>query len=127
MSEIDAVAISAGSIEAPEKKNAPLLTPIHVYTTAGANGQISSVLETLPGVQKLGESEGLFVRGGETKETKFFMDGNLVNNYFGNSVPGIKAMDRFEYFTFQRKCILEWWLFCSLRTSFIWNFSVRKY
>ena len=22
------------------------------------------------------------------------MDGNLVNNYFGNSVPGIKAMDR---------------------------------
>jgi hypothetical protein len=22
------------------------------------------------------------------------MDGNLVNNYFGNSVPGIKSMDR---------------------------------
>ncbi|MBV2225197.1 MAG: TonB-dependent receptor, partial [Cloacibacterium sp.] len=67
---------------------------IDVYTTAGANGQISSALETLPGVQKVGESEGLFVRGGTGTETKFFMDGNLVNNYFGNSVPGIKAMDR---------------------------------
>lgn len=95
VSEIDAVAISAGSIEASDKKRATtLLTPIDVYTTAGANGQISSALETLPGVQKVGESEGLFVRGGTGTETKFFMDGNLVNNYFGNSVPGIKAMDR---------------------------------
>ncbi|MEZ7527386.1 TonB-dependent receptor [Cloacibacterium normanense] len=95
VSEIDAVIISAGSIEASDKKRATtLLTPIDVYTTAGANGQISSALETLPGVQKVGESEGLFVRGGTGTETKFFMDGNLVNNYFGNSVPGIKAMDR---------------------------------
>ncbi len=95
ISEIDAVVISAGSIEASDKKRATaLLTPIDVYTTAGANGQISSALETLPGVQKVGESEGLFVRGGTGTETKFFMDGNLVNNYFGNSVPGIKAMDR---------------------------------
>ncbi len=95
VSEIDVVVISAGSIEASDKKRATtLLTPIDVYTTAGANGQISSALETLPGVQKVGESEGLFVRGGTGTETKFFMDGNLVNNYFGNSVPGIKAMDR---------------------------------
>lgn len=95
VSEIDAVVISAGSIEASDKKRSTtLLTPIDVYTTAGANGQISSALETLPGVQKVGESEGLFVRGGTGTETKFFMDGNLVNNYFGNSVPGIKAMDR---------------------------------
>lgn len=95
VSEIDAVVISAGSIEASDKKRATtLLTPIDVYTTAGANGQISSALETLPGVQKVGESEGLFVRGGTGTETKFFMDGYLVNNYFGNSVPGIKAMDR---------------------------------
>jgi hypothetical protein len=65
-----------------------------VLTTAGANAQITSFLETQPGVQKVGESEGLFVRGGTGTEAKFFMDGNLVNNYFGNSVPGIKSMDR---------------------------------
>lgn len=104
VSEIDAVVISAGSIEASDKKRATtLLTPIDVYTTAGANGQISSALETLPGVQKVGESEGLFVRGGTGTETKFFMDGNLVNNYFGNSVPGIKAMDRLNTSLFKGK------------------------
>ncbi len=95
ISEIDAVVISAGSIEASDKKRATtLLTPIDIYTTAGANGQISSALETLPGVQKIGETEGLFVRGGTGTETKFFMDGNLVNNFFGNSIPGVKSMDR---------------------------------
>lgn len=95
ISEIDAVVISAGSIEASDRKRATaLLTPIDIYTTAGTNGQVSSALETLPGVQKIGETEGLFVRGGTGAETKFFMDGNLVNNFFGNSVPGIKSMDR---------------------------------
>lgn len=95
ISEIDAVVISAGSIEASDRKRATtLLTPIDIYTTAGANGQISAALETLPGVQKIGETEGLFVRGGTGTETKFFMDGNLVNNFFGNSIPGIKSMDR---------------------------------
>ena len=95
VSEIDAVVISAGSIEASDKKRATtLLTPIDIYTTAGANGQISSALETLPGVQKVGETEGLFVRGGTGSETKFFMDGNLINNYFTNSVPGIAGRDR---------------------------------
>lgn len=95
ISEIDAVVISAGSIEASDRKRATtLLTPIDIYTNAGANGQISSALETLPGVQKIGETEGLFVRGGTGEETKFFMDGNLVNNFFGNSIPGIKSMDR---------------------------------
>lgn len=95
ISAIDAIVISAGSIEASDKKRATtLLTPIDIYTTAGANGQVSAALETLPGVQKVGETEGLFVRGGTGTETKFFMDGNLVNNFFGNSVPGIKSMDR---------------------------------
>ena len=54
ISEIDAVVISAGSIEASDKKRATaLLTPIDIYTTAGADGQISSALNYLPGVQKL--------------------------------------------------------------------------
>ncbi len=95
ISEIAAVVISAGSIEASDRRRANvLLTPLDIYTTAGANGQVTAALETLPGVQKIGETEGLFVRGGTGTETKFFMDGNLVNNFFANSVPGIKSMDR---------------------------------
>jgi hypothetical protein len=97
ISEIEAVVISAGSIEASDKKRATaLLTPIDIYTTAGADGQISSALNYLPGVQKVGETEGLFVRGGTGAEAKIFMDGSLINNYFSNSVPGIAGRDQFN-------------------------------
>lgn len=97
INEINAVVITAGSIEASDKKRAAaLLTPLDIYTTAGANGQITSALGYLPGVQKVGESEGLFVRGGTGAEAKIFMDGNLINNYFTSSVPGIAGRDRFN-------------------------------
>lgn len=97
INEIDAVVVSAGSIEASDKKRATaLLTPIDIYTTAGADGQISSALNYLPGVQKVGETEGLFIRGGTGTESKIFMDGSLINNYFSNSVPGIAGRDRFN-------------------------------
>ncbi|MCJ7933997.1 MAG: TonB-dependent receptor [Chryseobacterium sp.] len=97
ISEIDAVVVSAGSIEASDRKRATaLLTPIDIYTTAGADGQISSALTYLPGVQKVGGTEGLFVRGGTGTESKIFMDGSLINNYFSNSVPGIAGRDQFN-------------------------------
>ncbi|GEJ45003.1 TonB-dependent receptor [Chryseobacterium sp. ON_d1] len=97
ISEIDAVVVSAGSIEASDKKRATaLLSPIDIYTTAGADGQISSALTYLPGVQKVGGTEGLFVRGGTGTESKIFMDGSLINNYFSNSVPGIAGRDQFN-------------------------------
>ncbi len=97
ISEIDAVVVSAGSIEASDRKRATaLLTPIDIYTTAGADGQITSALTYLPGVQKVGESEGLFIRGGTASESKIFMDGSLINNYFSNSVPGIAGRDQFN-------------------------------
>lgn len=97
VSEIEAVVISAGAIEASDKKRATaLLTPIDIYTIAGADGQVSSALTYLPGVQKVGETEGLFIRGGTGTEAKIFMDGSLINNYFSNSVPGIAGRDRFN-------------------------------
>ncbi|MFC3754891.1 carboxypeptidase-like regulatory domain-containing protein [Chryseobacterium tructae] len=97
ISEIDAVVVSAGSIEASDRKRATaLLTPLDIYTTAGADGQITSALTYLPGVQKVGESEGLFIRGGTASESKIFMDGSLINNYFSNSIPGIAGRDQFN-------------------------------
>ncbi len=97
ISEIETVTISAGTIEASDKKRATAaLTPLDIYTTAGSNGQTSTGYKFLPGVQNAGESEGLFVRGGTGAETKFFIDGNLVNNYFSSSVPGMPGRERFN-------------------------------
>ncbi|HEX7848015.1 MAG TPA: TonB-dependent receptor, partial [Chitinophagaceae bacterium] len=58
-------------------------------------------LKTLPGAQQVGESEGLFVRGGTAAETKTFIDGTLVNNFFYSSVPNIAQFSRFSPFIFK--------------------------
>lgn len=101
VSELKAVVISAGSFEAGDKKRVTVLSSIDVATTAGANADVTGALKTLPGAQQVGESEGLFVRGGTATETKTFIDGTLVNNFFYSSVPGIAQRGRFSPFLFK--------------------------
>ena len=66
--------ISAGSFEASDENKSVILRPIDIVSTAGANADIYSVLNTLPGTQKIGETEGLFVRGGTAGESKTILD-----------------------------------------------------
>ena len=81
--EMKAVVITAGSFEASDRKRAAaVLTSLDVVTTASGNGDITGALKTLPGAQQVGETEGLFVRGGTAAETKIFIDGTLVNRFF---------------------------------------------
>ncbi len=102
VTEMSAVVITAGSFEASDRKRvAAVLTPIDIVTTASANAEITGALKTLPGAQQVGESEGLFVRGGTAAETKTFIDGTLVNNFFYTSMPGIAARGRFSPFIFK--------------------------
>jgi vitamin B12 transporter len=102
ISELTAVVISAGTFEASDRKRAGVvLNPIDIVTTASANGDITQALKTLPGAQQVGESEGLYVRGGTAAETKTFIDGTLVNNFFYSSVPNIAQFGRFSPFIFK--------------------------
>lgn len=102
VTELSAVVLSAGSFEASDRKRAAaVLDPIDIVTTASANGDITGALKTLPGTQQVGESEGLFVRGGTAAETKTFIDGTLVNNFFFSSVPNIAQFSRFSPFIFK--------------------------
>jgi vitamin B12 transporter len=102
ITELDAVTISAGTFEASDRKRAAaVLDPIDIVTTASANGDITGALKTLPGAQQVGESEGLYVRGGTAAETKTFIDGTLVNNFFYSSVPNIAQFSRFSPFIFK--------------------------
>jgi len=99
--ELTAVVITAGTFEASDTKRATVLNPIDIVTTASANADITSAIKTLPGAQQVGESEGLFVRGGTAQETKVFIDGTLVNNFFFSSVPDIAQRGRFSPFIFK--------------------------
>ncbi len=101
ITELNAVVITAGSFEASDKKKGAVLTPLDVVTTASAQGDITGALKTLPGTQQVGETGGLFVRGGTASEAKIYIDGNLVNNFFYSSLPGIASRGRFNPFLFK--------------------------
>lgn len=99
--ELTAVVITAGTFEASDTKRTTVLNPIDIVTTASANGDVTGALKTLPGAQQVGESEGLFVRGGTAQEAKVFIDGTLVNNFFYSSAPEIASRGRFSPFIFK--------------------------
>jgi len=102
VSELTAVMVTAGAFEASDKKRAAaVLTPIDIVTTGGANADIAAAVKTLPGAQQVGESEGLFVRGGAGYETKQFIDGTMVNNPFFTSVPDLASRGRFSPMLFK--------------------------
>ncbi len=101
VNEMNAVVITAGTFEASDRKKTTVLNPIDIVTTASGNGDVTGALKTLPGAQQVGESEGLFVRGGTAAETKTFIDGTLVNNFFYSSVPNIAQRGRFSPFIFK--------------------------
>lgn len=95
-SEIDEVTINAGTFEASDKKKSVLLKPLDIALTAGAMGDIYGAFGTMPGSQKVGEEGRLFVRGGESYETKTFMDGMLVNTPYFSKMPDLPTRGRFS-------------------------------
>jgi vitamin B12 transporter len=101
VSELKAVSVTAGAFEASDKKKATVLSTLDVLTTGGANADIVAAVKTLPGAQQVGESEGLFVRGGTGYEAKQFIDGTVVNNPFFSSVPDIASRGRFSPMLFK--------------------------
>jgi len=101
LSELKAVTITAGSFTAGDAKRGAVLSSLDVATTAGSNADITAALKTLPGAQQVGESEGLFVRGGAGYEAKQYIDGTLVNNPYLSSVPDIASRGRFSPFLFK--------------------------
>jgi len=101
ITELKAVVISAGAFEASDQKRTTVLNPIDIVTTASANADITSAIKTLPGTQQVGETEGLFVRGGTANESKTFIDGTLVNNFYYSSEPGLAQRGRFNPFIFK--------------------------
>ncbi|MFL5764642.1 MAG: TonB-dependent receptor [Bacteroidia bacterium] len=101
LNELKVVTISAGTIEASDEKKSTVLKPLDIVTTAGAQGDIVGALKTLPGAQQVGESEGLFVRGGDGTETKTIIDGMVVNKPYFSSAPDLASRGRFSPFLFK--------------------------
>ncbi len=98
--QLEAVTITAGAFEASDKKKSVALKPLDIVTTAGALGDVSGALQTLPGVTTVGESGRLFVRGGDDTETQTFIDGMLVPIAYTSGAPNLSVRGRFNPFIF---------------------------
>lgn len=98
---LNAVVVSAGMFEASDEKKAVMLKPMDIVTTAGGNADITSVMQLLPGSNRVGEREGLFVRGGSSSETKTVIDGMIVQNPYFSSTPDVPQRGRFDPFMFK--------------------------
>ncbi|MBB5282404.1 hypothetical protein HNQ92_000525 [Rhabdobacter roseus] len=100
-SELNTVVITAGAFEASDEKRMAMLKPLDIVTTAGAAADITGAMQFLPGAQRVGEQEGLFVRGGSGLETKVVIDGMIVQNPFFSSLPDVQQRGRFNPFMFK--------------------------
>ncbi|MEZ0182980.1 TonB-dependent receptor [Flavobacterium oncorhynchi] len=97
---LDAVVITAGTLESGDKARVSVLKPLDIVTTAGSAGNIIAALQTLPGTQSVGEDGRLFVRGGEANETQTFVDGIRVAQPYGATTNNLPTRSRFSPFLF---------------------------
>ena len=96
LSELNEVVITAGIFSASDEKKAATLSSYDIASTASAVGDIYGAYATMPGSQKVGEEGMLFVRGGESYETKTYMDGMVVQSPYFSSLPNVPTRGRFS-------------------------------
>jgi hypothetical protein len=100
LNELTAVTITAGTFEAGDKKKSIALSSIDMVTTDGSSGDVYGALQALPGTTTVGESGRLFVKGGDSRESKTFIDGTLVYVPYSSSSPNTSVRGRFSPFMF---------------------------
>lgn len=100
MTSLDAVVVSAGTMDSGDKARVSVLKPLDIVTTAGSVGNIIAALQTLPGTQIVGEDGRLYVRGGEADETQTYVDGIRVAQPYGPTTANIPTRGRFSPFLF---------------------------
>ena len=98
---LEEVTITAGAFEASNDKDKTVLKPLDIVTTAGTMADVVKAIETLPGTQKQGTENGMFVRGGDASEAAFIVDGLVIQNAFFSGPPGVATRSRFGAFQYK--------------------------
>lgn len=101
VNKLTGVVITAGTFEASDERKSVVLKPLDIATTAGATADVPGALNTLPGTTINGETGRLFVRGGSSNETKAFVDGVLVHNFYNATPNNVPSRSRFSPFLFK--------------------------
>ena len=98
--QLNAVTITAGNYGSGEGGKVVVMSSLDVLTTAGALGDVTGAMQTLPGTTTNGESGKLFVHGGNGNETGTYIDGIFVAKPYTSSAPNMAVRGRFNPFMF---------------------------
>ena len=98
--KLNVVTVTAGMYGTGDVEEITVLSSLDVVTTAGALGDITGAMQTLPGTTTNGESGKLFVHGGSADETGTYIDGILVHQPYSSSAPNMAVRGRFNPFMF---------------------------
>jgi hypothetical protein len=96
ITEMNAVTISAGAMEASDESKSVILRPLDIVTTPSAMGDIMGAFQTLPGTSTVGNDGRLFVRGGDASEVGIYIDGMRVGNAYGTTAGNVPTRTRFN-------------------------------
>jgi hypothetical protein len=96
ITDMNAVTISAGAMEASDQGKSVVLKPLDIVTTPSAMGDIMGAFHTLPGTSTVGNDGRLFVRGGDASEVGIYIDGMRVGNAYGTTAGNVPSRTRFN-------------------------------
>lgn len=94
--KLSEVVVSVSSLGVGEGEGRTTLKPMDVYTNPSGNGDLSMALRQTPGLQDVGDKEGFFVRGGDSRESIVTIEGIRIRGFFGKNSPYAAARSRFE-------------------------------
>ena len=94
--QLDQIVISSYTNLVSDKGRSSTIKSKDIKRIPGSNNDITQGLKALPGVQQVGEKEGLFIRGGDNTETKIFIDGLRVPEFYRNGADNMAQRSWFS-------------------------------
>lgn len=85
--QLDEAEVVSNAYTTGDVKGTATLSTLDVVTTPGAAGDIFRAVQTLPGVTKVDDGAGLFVRGGDVSETVVLLDQATVAHPYQYESP----------------------------------------
>ena len=98
---INEVIVTASTFSFGKSDNFKTMDALDVVMAGNSCGDIVAALQTLPGMQKVGENGKLYVRGGESDECQTFVNGMHVLVPYSTNTENTAVRGRFSPFLFK--------------------------
>lgn len=98
---LDEVVVTGSTFNFGQANGVKQMGALDVVLDAGSCGDIVAALQSLPGLQKVGEDGKLYVRGGSSEECQSYINGMHVLQPYSTTAPNSASRGRFSPFLFK--------------------------